>query len=1029
MTADTGVGVEDRASTREDTDDAAADHSIVSEVSIASAATTDRRTHQPRASNGRFVRTSGDAGATEEEELPADRFLDREISWLQFNERVLQLAADENVPLLERCRYLAIFTSNLDEFFMVRVAGLKRRIATGIAVRSASGLEPREVLEQISHVAHELLSMQARVYRDAVRPALAEEGITIVRWDELSDDERERLSGMFTDRLFPVLTPLAVDPAHPFPYISGLSLNLAVVLVNPRTGKEHFARVKVPPVLPRLLRIEPGADVSPLADMYDTRFVPLEDVISAHLDHLFPGMDVREHFTFRVTRNEDLEVEEDDAENLLTALERELTRRRFGPPVRLEVEEAMDDHVLDLLVRELGVASSEVYRLPAPLDLRALNVIADLERSDLHFEPFVARTNSDLAPTESAKARDIFASIRKQDILLQHPYDSFSTSVQAFIEQAAVDPRVLAIKQTLYRTSGDSPIIDALIDAAEAGKQVLAVVEIKARFDEQNNISWARKLEHAGVHVVYGIVGLKTHAKLCLVIRQEAEGLRRYCHVGTGNYNPKTARLYEDLGLLTVDDAGRPGPHPPVQPALRHRAPQPVQAAARRPALGAVRPHRPHRRRDRARAARAGLGLHRLEGQLDRRRAAHRRPVPRVAGGRAGAPVGARHLRAAPGRRGVVGEHQGAVRARPLPRALAGLPLRGRRRARRLHRQRRHDAPQPRPPGRGPRAAHRPAARRRPPGAHGPRHGRRVHALAARRRRPVDAPPRRRGRQRSCPTSSAPSSTCTPSGAARPAGGEPVGRAPRRRSCPGAGVRIPAAGTLPWRLREGALEVALVHRPRYDDWSWAKGKLDPEEAWPVAAVRETEEETGLVVRLGPPLPEARYTLLGRDGTPDDKVVRYWSARVTGGHGRLVNEIDDLAWLDVPSAHSRLDYARDREQLLALVRLQQTDRLDTWPLVLVRHAHAVPRTEWSKDDTVRPLDATGRARATALAPVLAAYGVTRVVSSPSQRCAHTVAPFARRGAGSAAHPGRALRGGVRGRAPQGPPAPAPAAGPR
>ena len=259
------------------------------------------------------------------------------------------------MPLLERCRYLAIFASNLDEFFMVRVAGLKRRIATGIAVRSASGLEPREVLEQISLVAHELLSMQARVYRDAVRPALAEEGITIVRWDELSDDERERLSGMFTDRLFPVLTPLAVDPAHPFPYISGLSLNLAVVLVNPRTGKEHFARVKVPPVLPRLLRIEPGADESPLADMYDTRFVPLEDVISAHLDHLFPGMDVREHFTFRVTRNEDLEVEEDDAENLLTALERELTRRRFGPPVRLEVEEDMDDHVLDLLVRELGV--------------------------------------------------------------------------------------------------------------------------------------------------------------------------------------------------------------------------------------------------------------------------------------------------------------------------------------------------------------------------------------------------------------------------------------------------------------------------------------------------------------------------------------------------------------------------------------------------------------------------------------------------------------------------------------------------
>ena len=356
MTAHPGVEVDDLRSASHVAADAAADASIVSEVSIASASATETRTHPARAANGRFVgRSPGVAPVDDEPDaLQGDRFLDREISWLQFNERVLQLAADDNVPLLERARYLAIFASNLDEFFMVRVAGLKRRIATGIAVRSASGLEPREVLEQISLVAHELLSMQARVYGEQVRPALEDAGITIVRWDELSDDERDRLGGMFTDRLFPVLTPLAVDPAHPFPYISGLSLNLAVVLVNPRTGKEHFARVKVPPVLPRLLRVEPGPDESPLADMYDTRFVPLEDVISAHLDHLFPGMEVREHFTFRVTRNEDLEVEEDDAENLLTALERELTRRRFGPPVRLEVEQDMDDHVLDLLVRELG---------------------------------------------------------------------------------------------------------------------------------------------------------------------------------------------------------------------------------------------------------------------------------------------------------------------------------------------------------------------------------------------------------------------------------------------------------------------------------------------------------------------------------------------------------------------------------------------------------------------------------------------------------------------------------------------------
>jgi polyphosphate kinase len=395
--------------------------------------------------------------------------------------------------------------------------------------------------------------MQSAVYRGQVKPALKDEGITVVRWDELSEDEQTTLHRMFADQVFPVLTPLAVDPAHPFPYISGLSLNLAVVLINPKTGKEHFARVKVPPLLPRLFHVEPQGGESLLAHRYNTRFVPLEDVIAAHLDMLFPGMEVHEHFTFRVTRNEDLEVEEDDAENLLTALEKELTRRRFGPPVRLEVTDDIDDHVLDMLVRELGVQPSEVYRMPAPLDLRSLHVIADLERSDLQFEKFVPRSHPDLAPAESAKTQEILPVVRQKDVLLQHPYDSFSTSVQAFIEQAANDPKVLAIKQTLYRTSGDSPIIDALIDAAESGKQVLAVVEIKARFDEQNNISWARKLEHAGVHVVYGIVGLKTHAKLSLVVRQEADGLVRYCHVGTGNYNPKTARQYEDIGLLTTD--------------------------------------------------------------------------------------------------------------------------------------------------------------------------------------------------------------------------------------------------------------------------------------------------------------------------------------------------------------------------------------------------------------------------------------------------------------------------------------------
>ncbi len=517
-------------------------------ASEASLIRLNQRAGRLRAADGRFMRA--ETPEAKVVQLPSDRFLDREISWLQFNERVLQLAIDPAVPLLERARYLSIFSSNLDEFFMVRVAGLKRRIATGLAVRSPSGLEPREALDEISSTAHKLMELHAQAFQTHIRPELQDEGIRILHPDEWTDVDREHLSNIFRSRIYPVLTPLAVDPAHPFPYISGLSLNLAVILINPKTDREHFARVKVPPLLPRLMRLPARPDDEKL---YTARFVTIEDVIAEHMQHLFPGMQVREKFTFRVTRNEDLEVEEDDAENLLTALEKELTRRRFGPPVRLEVADDIDDHVLDLLVRELGVGGDEVYRLPEPIDLRALDAIADLDRTELRWPPFVAMTHPDLAPVERAAAPDVFEAIRSGDILLHHPYDAFSTSVQAFIEQASGDPQVVAIKLTLYRTSGDSPIIDALIDAAEAGKQVLAVVEIKARFDEQNNIGWARKLERAGVHVVYGMVGLKTHAKLCLVVRSEGETMVRYSHVGTGNYNPKTARLYEDLGLLTCD--------------------------------------------------------------------------------------------------------------------------------------------------------------------------------------------------------------------------------------------------------------------------------------------------------------------------------------------------------------------------------------------------------------------------------------------------------------------------------------------
>ena len=473
--------------------------------------------------------------------LPDDRFADRELSWLQFNTRVLELAEDPDTPLLERARFYAIFASNLDEYFMVRVAGLRRRIAAGVAVRAASGLLPREVLDAITRSSIQLMERHAHGFADELVPALAAEGIELLRWDDLDDDEQKGLQEFFKTNVFPVLTPLAVDPSHPFPYISGLSLNLAVVVRNPRTDSVHFARVKVPRLLSRFVPV--GGQ----------RFVPMEDIVAAHLAQLFPGMEVLQHHAFRVTRNSDLEVEEDDAENLLTAMEKELIRRRFGPPVRLEVEESMDPKILDLLVRELGIRTEDVYTLPGPLDLTGLHAIADLDRVELKYPPFLPATHRDLPEVESASPADMFAALRSGDVLVHHPYDSFSTSVQRFIEQAAADPKVLAIKQTLYRTSGDSPIVDALVEAAQSGKQVLVLVEIKARFDEQANISWARKLEQAGCHVVYGLIGLKTHCKLCLVVREEQEGLRRYAHVGTGNYHPKTARLYEDLGVLTAD--------------------------------------------------------------------------------------------------------------------------------------------------------------------------------------------------------------------------------------------------------------------------------------------------------------------------------------------------------------------------------------------------------------------------------------------------------------------------------------------
>jgi polyphosphate kinase len=469
---------------------------------------------------------------------------DREISWLAFNQRVLELAEDKSLPLLERVRFLTIFSSNLDEFYMVRVASVLRKIENNISTVNSAGYAPQELLAEISRIAKDLVAHQYRIFEQDLRPALAQEGIELVTWKDLKSEEKSHLQELFKARIFPVLTPLAVDPSHPFPYISGLSLNLGVRVINPDTKEKFFARVKVPPILSRLI---PTSENS-------TRFIPLEDLIAQNLDQLFPGMDIVGHLTFRVTRNQDLEIDEDDSEDLLTSLEQELLLRRFGPPVRLEVEENVNQELLTMLMEELEIDPLNVIRCGHPVNLQDLGKIADLNIAALHFSSFNSKTPHLLADIDEEDHDVYFSALRQGEILLHHPYDSFTNSVVNFLNHAAADPKVLAIKQTLYRTSGDSPIIAALIEAAEAGKQVLAVIEIRARFDEQANVRWARKLEAAGVHVVYGLMGLKTHAKLSLVIRDEQSGIHRYAHVGTGNYNPKTARIYEDLGIISADE-------------------------------------------------------------------------------------------------------------------------------------------------------------------------------------------------------------------------------------------------------------------------------------------------------------------------------------------------------------------------------------------------------------------------------------------------------------------------------------------
>jgi polyphosphate kinase len=472
-----------------------------------------------------------------------NRFIDRDLSWTDFNTRVLELAENQKLPLLERVKFLAIFSSNLDEFFMVRVASLKRKIEFGNTDRLISGPTPRELLAEIHHKVRALQDRVSFLLINDLKPRLAEEGIKRVSWDSLSDEEKAPLTEKFIRDIYPVLTPLASDPAHPFPHISGLSLNLGIIGKTEQGGAEQFVRVKVPSNVSRMVRINEN----------DFSYILLEDLIAEHLHLLLPGTNIEEIYFFRVTRNQDLDIDEDDADDLLETLEEELSRRKFGAAVRMEVEKGVAPRLLEKLTEELEITTPEVFIQQPPLDLTYLFEMGGIDLPHLKDQPFRSVQPHRLEEIDRHDADSFFSAIRDGEMLLHHPYETFTSTVVRFVELAARDPKVLAIKQTLYRTSGDSPIMQSLIEAAKAGKQVLAVIELRARFDEQANVRWAKKLEDAGAHVVYGVIGLKTHAKASLVVRREDSGLTVYSHIGTGNYNPKTARIYDDLGIMSAD--------------------------------------------------------------------------------------------------------------------------------------------------------------------------------------------------------------------------------------------------------------------------------------------------------------------------------------------------------------------------------------------------------------------------------------------------------------------------------------------
>lgn len=810
----------------------------------------------------------------------SSRFINRELSWLGFNSRVLAQAEDRAAPLLERVKFCAIYSSNLDEFFQVRVAGLTEQVAAGVTKTPPDGLSPGD---QLSAIRTEVLAQEARVRAvyDELVPLLAAAGIEILDVDELSPAEATTATAEFESHIFPVLTPLAVDSSHPFPYISNLSLNLGVLIDDPDLASLCFARIKVPPTSPRFLTVAPG------------RVVPAEQVIAAHLDQLFPGVEVVGAWSFRVTRNADLSFDDSDADDLIEAIEDELKRRsKFGRAVRLEMDPAMPKVARDLLRRELGLSRDQVYETPTPLDLTGLWEIANLERPELKDPPRSSVTPHRLR--NIADSEDFFARIAQADVIVHHPYDSFAASTTELIRQASLDPRVLAIKLTLYRTSGDSPIIGSLIRAAEQGKQVAALIELRARFDEEANITWARRLEQAGVHVVYGLAGLKIHTKTALVVRDEPDGVRRYCHVGTGNYNPKTARLYEDFGILTAD--------PEIGADLSHLfnyltgygrsvtyerllvAPHSLRSALVDLVESEIEAHRRHG------GGRIIMKMNSLVDaeMIDQLYAASNAGVEidLIVRGicclRAGVPGLSANIRV----RSIVGRY--LEHSRVFYFGNGG--------------------------GAGVDRWYIGSADIMPRNL-----DRRVEVMVR-----VDDQHSRRQLAEAFEVNLADTKLAwelQPDGTYRRLGGDvdshrlfeeladERGSSPATRAPVAEEHTIRAAGCLVYRRGPDGPEVLVTHRPRYDDWSLPKGKRDPGETDIECALREVEEETGFRGEIGRELPAATYEVGGRP-----KIVRYWLLLATEGEFSPNEEVDRIRWVTAAEAADLLAYEHDRRLL-------------------------------------------------------------------------------------------------------------------